>query len=806
MSESNGVFVNLYDTFTTSSESNASRDRTFIFGTAIKGPRHTPISVDSKPEDIFGRAPNDASFETSLVRGYHEFALMSPNRPDVALIRVGKVKSARASLYENRFVTSGDLSYSEGLQESIYLEALEEGSRYNAGYMEVTALEDGFPTSCKINIPADDGVGMISAQYNLSKYPGNPGVYSSVEELVNAINSTPSFAGKIRAGYTPLETEITIPITGSGDVIDRSYNISASGVNESWGDKLVSIKEIYLEKEVSQEAPAGVSQLFLNISPTKTLDEDVQTIDSIIRVVEGEEILSVGPMDVSTDPKEIELYCSKVTGWDPAFLILGNDDFEFELKVRRNGSTALVDIDPSTYTIDAATGKITLNTDGNEDLILGDRYFAYYRYKVGCFEAKLRSKLVSGDSRSYFILGDTIIFGAALPAKSIINYTTKVYFTSNDVSITDRRKSIIEFINTANMPSVGDSVKTVIRYQPELPAPTGIVLNGSTVQNGAFKGGDDGRILNKRDYVKAVKEAMQAVELYPRKQIVIMGLYLDDLEEGPNDETGMIEMKPLNWFSEILPLVEDASVNVSECSLQIPVRPITNVTVDAQNIWLDKLINNSTTDPNRAANIIDSIRNYKADVPLGLFKVAISDLRNGVPYFANPGAIYAGFKANIPAGESATNRALPASIDDLGIKIQNSKIIGQLNAKRYTTAVVSHTGKFVIADAPTLGVKGASQFDRQFVRDSIFIAVEVARIAAEPFIGKPRRPEYLTAMKKAVMKALSQLSPDIITDFTVDIMTVADGYITGATKLRLILTTAKEIRTVVFETYVKLAA
>ena len=56
MSESNGVFVNLYDTFTTSSESNASRDRTFIFGTAIKGPRHTPISVDSKPEDIFGKA------------------------------------------------------------------------------------------------------------------------------------------------------------------------------------------------------------------------------------------------------------------------------------------------------------------------------------------------------------------------------------------------------------------------------------------------------------------------------------------------------------------------------------------------------------------------------------------------------------------------------------------------------------------------------------------------------------------------------------------------------------------------------
>jgi hypothetical protein len=60
-------------------------------------------------------------------------------------------------------------------------------------------------------------------------------------------------------------------------------------------------------------------------------------------------------------------------------------------------------------------------------------------------------------------------------------------------------------------------------------------------------------------------------------------------------------------------------------------------------------------------------------------------------------------------------------------------------------------------------------------------------------------------MKKDVLKALSYLSPDILSDFYVEVMTVDGGYITGETMLKMVLTTAKEIRTVRLDTYVKLS-
>jgi len=268
----------------------------------------------------------------------------------------------------------------------------------------------------------------------------------------------------------------------------------------------------------------------------------------------------------------------------------------------------------------------------------------------------------------------------------------------------------------------------------------------------------------------------------------------------------MAELKPMMWFDEIFPLIDSVSENVSECSLLIPVKPMTNTSVDSQNAWIDTLVNSSSTDPTRAANIIDSINYFKADVILGLPRVSISKNLDGIPYYGNPAVLYAGMVSQLKPGESMTNRALPGSIMDLGLKIQSSGLISQLNAKRYTSFTVSHTGKFVVADAPTMGRKNESQFDRQLVRESIFTAIEVARIAAEKYIGKPRRGEYLTAMRKDVLKALATLATDVLSDFYVELITVADGYITGETKMKMILTTSKEIRTVKFETYVKLGA
>jgi hypothetical protein len=58
--------------------------------------------------------------------------------------------------------------------------------------------------------------------------------------------------------------------------------------------------------------------------------------------------------------------------------------------------------------------------------------------------------------------------------------------------------------------------------------------------------------------------------------------------------------------------------------------------------------------------------------------------------------------------------------------------------------------RFIWADAPTLAIKYRSQYDRQFVRDTIYLAVAMAREAAQPYIGKSRRPQYIINMKKDI--------------------------------------------------------
>jgi len=809
--EVNGVSVNLYDTYTDAPISVASRDRTFIFGTASKGPRHTPITPAGVPaENIFGDVVNDFSFDTSLVRGYYEFASVVPNQPDVALIRVGNVKAAKVTLYENKAYSSGDFSWTVDdtiPSVSMYIDALEEGEKYNKGLVTVSAFNasgevetTGFPSSLKIEIPGDTEDSTISASYNLSMVPGAPGVYSSVSELVYAINATPAFAGKIRASFPPIrKDDLSLTITSLSGVVETTYDISASDSNESWGNKLLAIEKAYVSKPIEQVIEAGTTQVELVVAPTKVLASG-KTINSFVRHSVNEEILQVAPAQIGQLSKVVDLFCKSVVGWDKAATLISAGAV---VKVLKNGSSVATELGAGLYTISDVNGTVTLNITGCK---LGDRYYITYDYTVFYAEAKYKSDLVAGSDRSYFIYGNSIIFGAPQPTKVTAMYETAVYFSSADIEIKDATNSIIKFVNPANLPEAAYPVKLVIQYEPELPAVTGSPLATGITQNGAFIGGDDGRMLSKRDYLNAVKNAMAAVGIYPRKKNIIMGLYLDDLEYGPNDETGMAELKPMMWFDEIFPYIDSVSENVSECSIAIPVKPMTETSVDKQNAWLDTLVNTSSTNPNRAANIIDSINYFKADVILGLPKVSISKVLNGIQYYANPAVIYAGLVSQLKPGESMTNKAVSGSISDLGIKIQSSGLISQLNAKRYTAFTVSHTGKFIIADAPTLGRKNESQFDRQLVRESIFTAIEVARIAAEKYIGKPRRGEYLTAMRKDVLKALATLATDILSDFYVELVTVADGYITGETKMKMILTTSKEIRTVKFETYVKLGA
>jgi len=805
LEEYNGVRSTIIDQKTNPPVGNVSRQSTFIFGTAKSGPRHTPTRVTTDSvRSIFGEVPIDSSFDTSLVRGYYEYIQSCKGTPDVSLIRVGTTSPARIDLYENVTTLSGELSYTlDGStpSKSMYIQALTEGSEMNATTVEVTEDDTtGLPSYMEIELP--DGT---VAGYNLSPSSSAAGVVTRVSELCAYINSNSSLNEYIVAGFTALEETIELTITAVSGELTRTYEIEpdAPAVNESWGDKLIAVKEAYQSQTISGEVDAGDMTAELPVIPVKSMNEGVPTITDFIRFSTLETVVTVTPDLVGQTNYEADLYCASVTGWDNSYDISGNSEhgWSFKLYVKRSGSTSNTELTVDTdYTIDSTNGAVTIIAA----LQVGDVYYATYRYEVSYSEAKRRSELTSGSARSYFITGDEIIFGAAQPADMLVYYTTNVYMDSSDITINSFLDPVITFNNADNLPEEGGTVYLTIQYEPELPAASGKVLPGSVTQPGSLSGGSDGRILSKKDYEDAVVDALVAVDLYPRRHNVIMGCYLDDTVSGYNAETGLAENQALNMWSTFLPYIDRASNLTNECDMEIPVRPCADLTQDNVNTWIGKLINNSDTDPNRPANIIDSVNNFRAEAPLGVLIVTIPEVNGGRRYFANPGCIYAGYKQNMPYDRSATHDFLPGNIKDLGVKIFNAETIGKLNLKRYTTAILDYAGRFIWADAPTLGIKYRSQFDRQFVRDTVYLAVGMAREVAEKYIGKPRLPQYIISMKKDVSKALDMLVPDVLNDFYVDVVPVVDGYITGKTKLRMMLVTAKEIRTVEIETSVSL--
>ena len=804
----NGVRSTIIDEWQTTAAVNMTRDGTFIFGTAKKGPKNTPIAVTSETVmEIFGEVATDASFETSAVRGFYEFAQASANDPDVYIVRVGKTAAASISLYESARVTSGELSYSlnedGGPCESLWIKAVNEGSDYNKVKVAISADEEGFTNYMSITLP--DGT---SQHFNLSPFSGASGVISKVSDLVKQINANSTLSGTVYAGYTPLEKNISLAITKKVDgSLQTNYNIDAAddSVNQSWGDKLVSIKTAYQTKNVYQTITAGDVTAELAIIPEKLTTEGSKTLAQFIRKSDDEVILTVSPVLVGKKDVVKPLYCSKISGWNKLYSIKGNSaadhNWTFKLQVRRNGTSTKVDLPASAYTVNEQDGTVTIH----EALGIGDVYLASYRFEVSYSEAKLRSNLTTGSDKSYFVFGGTVVFGAEQPMETIVYYNTKVYFNAADVTITNSTTGEIEFTNAANLPAAGLNMNLVIQYEPELPAPTATVILGEYVQPGALSGGDDGRLVSKSDYLKALVEALQHVDLYPRRHNLVMGMYLDDTVNGFNEETGLPQTKPLNMIIDVLPYIERACNYTNECDIALPVRPPTDLSQTGINNWIKKLITNDSEDICRPANIIDSLTSFRIDVPVGAFVVSIPEVNSGIKYLANPASIFLAAKAALGLSDSITNRAVPGSIKDLAVKIFNAETIGNLNAKRYTSAVVNYNGTVIWADGPTCAISGVSQFDRQFVRDTVYTAIGLAREVAAKYIGKPRRAEYLMSLKKDVGKALGALVPDVIDDMFIDIVPVSGGNITGRTKLRMMLTTAKEIRSVEIETHIKLA-
>jgi len=793
----NGVRSQIVDRGTPQVPTGISPDATFIIGTASRGPVDTPVRITQGMDvkEIFGDViTTGLGFETSLVRGFYEFTDSAVGNVEVALIRAGEVSKSRIKLYEYEG-GSGELAATividnDGTQHPAYslvLESLDESAELNGTIVRVTADENGEPAYLTIELP--DGT---SVSYQISPTQVGANVINKVSDLVNRINATTSINSKLVASYAPIEKAVNITV-GSGEVGGKKvvYDIA----DGTWGDKISSITRAYVSGTNEQIIKAGELTAELVATPPKSMERTKHTITSFIRNVSMENILSVSPTLVGSTNYAVNLSCKNVPGWNSGY---GLDNVV--IMVKRNGATTTTTLTETThYTVNESTGVVTIIGP----LSIGDVYYASYSYKVSYTEAKLRSELQEGNDRMYFVAGDQIVFGAPQPFDVVISFTAEKEIPLSKVSLSDKFKGIIEFSDANDLPSVGGTVTVVVNYEPELPAPTGTVMSTGQVQPAAMSGGSNGIPATLSGYRKALKKALQAIDLYPRRHNVIMGMYLDDVESGYNAETGLPETVPVALFNTVLPYIQRSSNLANECDVEIPVRPLTDLTPAGINAWIEKLTVTSATDHTRPANIIAGINDFRAEAPVGCFVYRNTNINGGREYFANPGAVYAAFKSSLSYKESAVHKQVPGSVRDLGVKIFNAEIISALNDNRYTAAVMNAMQQFIWADAPTLATP-RSQFARQFVRDTTFLAVSLAREAANPYIGKPRLPQYLTSLRKDVYSAVSVLVPDAIGNLYVELIPDPTGYITGRTAIRLILDTAVEIRRVDIIAYVNL--
>jgi hypothetical protein len=805
-------------------------DSILVIGTAQRGPlRQLNAGQDDlQVQQTYGDVPNDPSFDTNLPRTYYEVSRSTGNGADAFLMRIGDAKKATLNLYESQGLGgtgygtfgSGDLAYTKdttnnALAFSLINEALIEGAEANNGSIDVID-EDGVPKAITFTTP--DGV---RKSFALDPFRRQPGALYNVRDIANTFNADADWKKWYITRYVTLR-KTDLELTVQADANGGRY-VEIDGGTESFGDKLEALEELAIEQsDATDNIPFGVTSYFLTNIPKKDSLDVTATITEFIRNLKDEVVVTIDETLVGSQTYNKTLFLGKTNSkWDTDIGFVWSttqsaaEYANFTLiQQKPNGNRIEV---PKVYnslpvyTVDSS-GQILINLAnyGDTQFQLGDSYLASYRFKAFFREANLRSQLEIGNEFSYFVKGNEIIFGASLSLALDVVYATRKVFAPSDVNLTDANNIIVYFINPLTRPDVGGTVLATYTYLPELPASSAAILDlptsGQVVQKSGFSGGDDGRRVGKLRYKQLVEDALSLVELYPFKQVLVAGCYLDDVVDGYDDETGLPAVIPVDWTSMLTPLIARRSFLTKECTMAVSIRPPTNLTPEGINKWFDRAIVSDSTDVGRPANMMEAAQgpdSFRLICPAGAPIVAISQVLGGRQYVAYPAAIMTGLRQDVPIESSSTNQLLPPNVLDLGIKVLNAEIVGNMNAKKYIFFTVDAAGNRLIADAPTLAQTG-SNYDRLFVLDAVYAAINVVRITAARFIGLARSQENILAMRNKCQKNVSYLVPKVFQNIQINVMDVPDGSITGRTKLGLSMITSREIRRIDVETRITL--
>lgn len=778
---------------------------TLVIGTARKGKTRVLRKVTyADAATQYGEIPSIAStdFDTNAVHAAIAIQASTQNRDkDMYVYKVGDSSTAKLSLYEMRTTDTGDLSYSfddDGNPVvSMVFESLEEDEVSNNTTVVVRG-ESGIPSSVTITLP--DGYRKV---FNVDPYGVRTGIPANVQQLADAILLDDKIAAVLDVRFSQL-AKTNLAVTVANDGIPY-IDVDAIGVNESWGDKLLTIDQVKQELSYTETVVAGKTSNKLKYMPNKDDDPFTTTITSFRKAVKDEAFLTVTAAYVGqTTYNKAMLISSPSVAWD------GNTGTVTISAFKRIRSGVTTDL---TGTVTAAfDGSGVLTVSAIPAMALGDKYTVTYKFTAALTEANTKSELVIGNENSYFVAGYNIIFGAAPTLDIDVTYDAIKKFSASDLNLKDRKNIRIEFINPDTAPSTGETVYLDFTYLPEFPAPTGEVVQSedtltSYVQGSSLKGGTSGSFITRQRYKELVEEALDDTMLTPFRRVIVAGAYLDDKVAGIDEETGLPGDVLLNWAALMATKLTFKSKVSGECSTALGVRPlaVSEINKGEANInkWIAYLLTD-TSNPFSAASIMSALADYHIDVAVGVFYAADIQIFGGAQFLENPAYVLTGMQLDGNLSESLIRQNIPGYVKRLLVTFPSGVTVGQLNLARYTTFHLSPQNEIRIADAPTAAANG-SQMARQLVRDTTYTAVRLARDIAQTYIGLRRDTTNLNLMEQKVNRdVIKAMVPDFMSIFRAKIVAVPGGHISGATKMQLYIETSVEIRQVFFDTTVKL--
>lgn len=394
----------------------------------------------------------------------------------------------------------------------------------------------------------------------------------------------------------------------------------------------------------------------------------------------------------------------------------------------------------------------------------------------------------------YFVKGPKVIFGDVLPEDIKVNYTSKVTFHANTDYIFNE-DGLITFINPDKQP-YGESYESGKRfiigfnytYQPEW-----IDLS---IAKRSLHGGESGYRVGVRELEEAYDEAFKYLQDYAVDIVVPKGIYFDQTKIGYNSITGAREFHMNEFTRNFADFLDEVSSETNETVGVMSIEPPDSYSLPDLKSWVDQATKVSTSDPNRAANVMAALDCRWLLSTAGEF----SFMRGDGTYITDMSNIIAGVIASKDPSRSLVHFTLP---DNLGLpagrKLSKRQKERMVNGKFIIPGYSSRSGLYIV-DEPTAAEDG-SDFSHYHIVETVIEAMDLVRDVAEPFIGKVNNQQNINALSTAIDNGLNAMVPSLLQTFNKQIVNQDPARrVLGIVDVNLVLIpqfTIREIRTTV---------